>query len=81
MSDVAKKWLKKIQGKGDVVEREEIDDRKYKKFNKEVFLQMWDSYNYSLRELIGILTFTANQDAIFKSIAEVVRVVVSVKPS
>jgi len=26
-----------------------IDKQKYKKFTKEVFDRMWDSYNYSMR--------------------------------
>ena len=37
------------------------DNKKGGLFTREMFNRMWDSYNYSLRELIGLLTFTSSQ--------------------
>ena len=57
-----------------------LDNRKYKKFTREVFDKMWDSYNYSLREFIGILTFGFDQGEIFKVVSEVFASVISMVP-
>jgi hypothetical protein len=54
MSTIGTKWIKKIEKRtGGVL----IDDRKHKKFTREVFDRMWNSYNYTVREFIGMLIF------------------------
>jgi hypothetical protein len=41
---------------------------------------MWDSYNYSLREFIGMLTADLDQDEIYRNVNDVVATVVSTVP-
>jgi predicted dithiol-disulfide oxidoreductase (DUF899 family) len=59
MSQVGDKWLKRVEKNTAFLPSE---SRKASEFKKEVFGRMWDSYNYSLREFIGILTFELSQD-------------------
>jgi len=53
MSDIGKEWLKRIIK---IPQTYGIDTSQQKVFTKEVFTQLWASYSYELRELIGLLT-------------------------
>ena len=53
MSDIGKEWLKKITKKPQTYG---TDTSQHKIFTKEVFGQLWASYSFELRELIGLLT-------------------------
>lgn len=46
MSEVGSKWMKKV---AKMPSNQRLDDAKHKKFTREVYNQIWDSYNYSLR--------------------------------
>lgn len=39
--------------------------KQHKKFTMETFNQLWDAYNFSIREFIGILTFTMPQSEVY----------------
>lgn len=77
MSPMGTKWLSRIEKRPLAAS---IDDRKHKKFTREVFGRMWNSYNYSLREFVGFLTFELDQDAMYQSVNAVVSAVVSIVP-
>jgi len=36
-----------------------------------MFNMMWDSYNYSMREFIGLLTFNSSQEDIYSLVVTV----------
>ena len=41
---------------------------------------MWDSYNYSMREFVGMLTFQKPQEEIYMDVSSVVKAVLGVYP-
>ena len=41
---------------------------------------MWDSYNYSVREFVGILTYEINQGEVFHAVSSVIKSVLGVYP-
>lgn len=52
-SPIASKWLKKLESPT----HPPHSRSRAKVLTKEQFARMWDSYNYSLREFVGMLTF------------------------
>ena len=41
---------------------------------------MWDSYNYSVREFVGILTYDMPQGDVFHAVSSVIKSVLGVYP-
>jgi hypothetical protein len=77
MSHFGNKWMSKIEKRSLTAS---IDNRKYKKFTREVFDRMWDSYNYSMREFIGVLTYEIDQGSIYNIVNDVFSAVISIAP-
>ena len=78
MSVLGEKWLKKIQNSN------ELPKTQFKKssiFNREMFNMMWDSYNYSMREFIGLLTFNSSQEDVYGQVVDVFSNMQSVFPN
>jgi hypothetical protein len=78
MSPLGNKWMSRIEKRALTGS---IDNRKHKKFTREVFDRMWDAYNYSLRELVGKLTFDLeDKGEVYRCVSDVVATVVSTMP-
>ena len=78
MSVLGEKWLKKIQNSN------ELPKSQFKKssiFNREMFNMMWDSYIYSMREFIGLLTFSSSQEDVYGLVVNVFSNMQSVFPN
>lgn len=62
MSSLGEKWIKKVEKSYQLPKSQ---NKKNSIFTRELFNLMWDSYNYSLREFIGLLTFNSSQEDIY----------------
>lgn len=77
MSIVGDKWAKKIERTHAYLAE---DSRKAGEFKKDVFGKMWDSYNYSMRQFVGLLTFEKSQEEVYASVNLVVKTVLGSFP-
>ena len=77
MSIVGEKWVKKVERNVAYLPGE---SKKASEFKKEVFKHMWDSYNYSFREFVGLLTYEKPQGEIYNAVSSVIKSVLGVYP-
>lgn len=77
MSDTGKKWIKKITSKPSIFG---TDTSQHKTLSRQVFSQLWGSYSYQLRELIGHLTYRYQQDGVYNVVYGVYTTVISSIP-
>jgi hypothetical protein len=61
-STIGKKWLEKIPLKKSGFS---FGVKEHRKFTMEMFNQLWNAYNFSLRELIGLMTFNLIPKEVF----------------
>lgn len=70
-SEIGLKWHKKVPEIPEENLSLSISKKGYRKFTVEIFNEVWDSYNYSLREFIGLMTYNMNQNEVYKMIEKV----------
>lgn len=66
-SEIGEKWAKRIsvQSEGDRSPTR-IESRREVVFSEEMFGELWNSFNYSLREFIGSIIFERKQNEIYR---------------
>jgi hypothetical protein len=77
MSTIGQEWMKKIEQK-EIKSR--TNSNKNHLFTKDTFEQIWRSYSFELRELVGRLTYQYEQDSLYSMVYGVFTAVIGSSP-